>query len=190
MGGMKTRVVWLLTVPVLLASETLGHMALTRSFDAGGPRHLLLDSGLAPAALALLVVAAALALAGRALAAFREPGPQPLPSWRLAAVPSLAFLVQEHLERLAHDGEIGSLTAAEPVVFAGMLLQLPCGFLAVWLVRALLRVADRVGHALARRTSAGGGHPPAQPRPCRQVVPLRLPILASLHAGRAPPSCA
>jgi hypothetical protein len=190
MGGVKTRVVWLLTLPVLLLSETLGHMALTRSFDAGGPRQLLLDAGLAPTAITLLVVAAALALAGRAFAAFREPGQRPLPSWRLAAVPSLAFLLQEPLERLAHDGEVGGLTAAEPVVFAGMLLQLPCGFLAVWLVRALLRVADRVGHALARRTSAGRGHRAAQPRPGRQVVPLRLPILASLHAGRAPPTYA
>ena len=76
----------------------------------------------------------------------------------------------------------------DPAVLVGLALQLPCGVLAVWLVRTLLRAADQLGLTLARRAAR-----PARPahrvrlRPLA-VAPLRLPVLASQQAGRAPPA--
>jgi hypothetical protein len=191
MSAMRARALWLLTLPILLVSETLGHSG-ARAFDRAGERH-----GLVPAAvsdyvdlahaLAAVALLAGFVLAGRALAAFRRPRTRALPSWRLAAVPPGVFLLQEHLERVLHDGEIGWLTAAEPMVLAGVALQLPCGLLAVWLVRTLLRVADELGRALARRGSVRGGRPPARLWPRLQLASLGPRVLASQHAGRAPP---
>src|SRR5215467_10790787 len=116
---MKVRPVWLLTLPILLLGETAGHALVARWLDSGDSRHELFDlAGLATALAALSVAA----LVWRAATSIRARS-QPLPSWRLAAVPALAFLVQEHVERFVHEGD-GWLTAAEPVVVAGAAVQL------------------------------------------------------------------
>jgi hypothetical protein len=184
MQAMRTRPLWLLLLPVLLVSEAAGHAVVARLLDHGGQRHRSLD--LLAAASALGLGLAALVL--RVVASFRS-GARPLPSWRLAAIPPLAFLAQEHVERLAHEGDAW-LTAAEPAVLAGLLLQSACGVIALWLTRALLRAADRLACALARsrRHEVGAG--------ClARLVPFeaerfRLSVLASQQAGRAPPAAA
>jgi hypothetical protein len=192
----RSRTAWLLTLPLLLVSETVGHAFVVRVFDPHDGRHGLFLHAVrdyleyAHAALAIFLAAAAVLLARRAVASFRQVAPRPLPSWRLAAIPSLAFLVQEHLEHLAHDGSVGWLTAAEPAVAIGVALQLPCGLLAVWLVRTLLRAADQLGWALARRGAAGARQLPQDQAGLSQAAPLRLPVLAGRHAGRAPPAFA
>ena len=96
MSGVKVRV-WLLTLPILLLGETAGHDAIARLLDPGDPRHELFDLD------ALLVGVAALsaaAFAWRTVSSLRGEA-RPLPSWRLAALPPLAFLAQEHVERFA-----------------------------------------------------------------------------------------
>ena len=103
-------------------------------------------------------------------------------------IPATALLVQEHVERVLLDGgDLGSLLAAEPALLAGLVLQVPCGLIALWLVRALLRAADELGLALARRPAdvvrlTRAGH-------VFSFAPWRLrpAALASRHAGRAPP---
>jgi hypothetical protein len=117
-------------------------------------------------------------------------GPRPLRGRRLAAIPALVFLLQEHVEHLVQDGDIGLLTAAEPAVLAGVAVQIPFGLCALWLARALLHAADGIARALARRPS-----PRARPTTSRHpsfvhASPLRLRVLASRHAGRAPPAYA
>src|SRR5207249_5309309 len=112
----------------------------------------------------------ALAVVSRVLAAFRGRTAHATPSWRLAAIPSAAFLLQEHLERLHHYGSVDWATTFEPTVLIGVVLQLPFGFLALWLVRSLLRLAHRAGRALADRQV----QPWPGPRVCR-AHPVELP---------------
>jgi hypothetical protein len=181
---MKARPVWLLTLPILLLGETGGHALVARLLDRGDPRHSLLDAGTLAGALAALSVAA---LVWRAATSAHTQS-RPLPSWRLAAVPMLAFLAQEHVERFVHEGD-GWLTAAEPVVIAGAALQLALGAAALWLARSLLRAADSLGLLLSRRSAPPRrrGHARAWPF---EAAPVRLPVLASRQAGRAPPAAA
>jgi hypothetical protein len=183
---MKVRPVWLLTLPILLLGETAGHTIVARLLDPGNPRHRLLDLGTVVAALVTLSLAA---LLWRAAASARSKS-QPLPSWRLATVPALAFLAQEHLESFVSDGHAGWLTGADPVVLAGAGLQLAVGAAVLWLARSLLRAADHLGWALARRT-ARAGRPRSRTGPWPfEAVSGRLPALALCQAGRAPPAAA
>jgi hypothetical protein len=183
---MKLRPVWLLTLPILLLGETGAHALAARLFDPDEPRHRLLDLAAMAGALAALSLAA---LAWRAATSARSHS-HPLPSWRLAAVPPLAFLVQEHLENFVSDGHAGWLTAADPAVLAGVGLQLAVGAAVLWLARSLLRAADQLGWSLSRRAvRAGRGRsgPGAWPL---EAAPVRLRVLASRQAGRAPPAAA
>lgn len=102
-------------------------------------------------------------------------------------IPAAAVLIHEHLERLAQDGDLGSLLAAEPAILAGLALQLPCGLFALWLIRALLRAADELGLALARRSADVMQLPLASRSFSIASSLLRPAALASRHAGRAPP---
>jgi hypothetical protein len=196
-GAMRTRTVWLLTLPFLLLSETFGHTLVARMLDPGASRHRLVlhASGdyleYAPAAVAALLVLVGAILVRRALASFRTEGPLPLPAWTLAALPSLVFLLQEQVERLVQGGGVDWVTSVEPVVLAGLAPQLLCGLFALWLVRTLLQAADELGCVLARRSSRTGRRRPGSPLP--RATPaslLRHAVLASRHAGRAPPALA
>src|SRR5690242_15609391 len=106
---MKARPVWLLTLPMLLLGETAAHATLARLAEPTDPRHRLLDLTAVGAALGALSMAA---LAWRAASSLRARS-RTLPSWRLAGVPALAFLAQEHLERFVVDGHAGWLTTAD-----------------------------------------------------------------------------
>jgi hypothetical protein len=102
-------------------------------------------------------------------------------------IPSAAVLAHEHLERLLQGGDLGSVFAAEPALLAGLLLQVPCGLIALWLVRALLRTADDLALALARRAAHVVRLPSASLGAFFGSSLLRTAALASRHAGRAPP---
>ena len=159
----------------------------------GDPRHRVLSNVVEDFALpfvALVVLLAAAILGRRALASFRAEGPQPLPSWRLAALPALGFLGQEYAEQLVHDGRLAALTALEPLVVIGVVLQLALGVPAIWLVRTLLRAAEQLGCTLAARGPRWARRAQRlRVRPFQAPEP-RLPVLASQHAGRAPPAVA
>lgn len=189
----RTRTLWTLTLPLLVLSETAGHAVVARLLDPHGERHMLAQDYLeyVQAAGAICLALAMAALVRTAVAAFRGRAARSLPSWHLAAVPSVAFLAQEHLESFVHNGEIDWLTGAEPAVVLGAVMQLPCGLLAVWLVRTLLLAADELGHALSRRAERRVHHQPA-PQLCRgrRDFPLRLLALVRGLAERAPPSFA
>ena len=188
---MRARSLWCLTLPALLVAETAGHTVLARSFDRGDARHGLLSHALeayGPPLLAISLLLAGAILWRRVLASLRAERPQPLPAWRLAALPALAFLVQEHVERLVVDDRLDWLTVLEPAVLIGIALQLPCGLVAIWLVRTLLRAAEQLGYTLAHRTARAARRPQLfRLRPLETSAP-RLPVLASRQAGRAPPA--
>jgi hypothetical protein len=190
---MRARTLWCLTLPALLVAETAGHTFLARAFDRGDGRHGLLSHELeayGPPLLAISLLLAGAILWRRVLASFRAEGPQSLPAWRLAALPALGFLVQEHVERLVVDDRLDWLTVLEPAVLIGVALQLPCGLVAVWLVRTLLRAAEHLGYTLAHRGARTVRRPQLfRLRPLETSAP-RLPVLASQQAGRAPPVAA
>jgi hypothetical protein len=193
----RRRAVWFLTFPILLAGETAGHAIYARIIDPHGQRHMILAQtaqDYLEYLCAAAVICAALglgALCRRVLASFRGQKPHPLPSWHLAALPSAAFVAQEYLEAFLHNGDTAWLVSGEPAVVLGAALQLPFGLLAVWLVRSLLRVADGLGWALARRSARELADRSALDR-CRgpQDWPLSLLGLARGLAERAPPSFA
>ena len=138
---------------------------------------------LVPAALAALIALLAVALAGEVAAGRRGAAPIGV-SPRIALVPVLAFVVQEHLERLA-AGEPALTAAFEPTFVLGLALQIPFGLAAWLLARLLLRAAFAAGCSLLR--------PQRVRRASSRAVPLvaivlpRLAPLASGCAGRAPP---
>jgi len=170
MRSVRTRTIWTLMLPTLILGETVGYYW---------------------AAIAICLALAVAALVARAVASFQRRPAGTLPSWRLAAIPSAAFLAQEPLEGFLHKGDVDWFTLAEPTVLLGAVMQLPCGLLALWLVRTLLRAADELGHALSRRAERRVGHRPVL-EIChgRQDDPLRLLALARGLAERAPPSFA
>lgn len=193
MSRMRARTFWFLTLPALFVAETAGHTLMAQVIDPEDSRHRLLSQLLEEWALPLLAVVVLLAaamLGRRVLASFRAEGRQPLPCWRLAALPALGFLFQEYAEQLAHEGRIAWLIASEPPVLLGVVLQLALGALAIWLVRTLLRAAEQLGSTLARRGPRWGRRTqPLRVRPFHAPEP-RLAVLASHQAGRAPPAVA
>lgn len=187
---MRSRTFWFLTLPALFVAETAGHTLMARVLDPANERHGLTSRVLeayAPQLLAISLVLAAAILGRRVLASFRAEGPHPLPGWRLAAVPAAGFLAQEHVERVLQDDQVGWLTTLEPTVLIGLGLQVPFGLFAIWLVRTLLRAADQLGWTLARRGAALARRAARLGAGARHVPPPRLSVLASRHAGRAPP---
>ena len=133
-----------------------------------------------PQVLALLTLPALLAAA----VAGRSPAPK---AWPFAAAALSAFVIQEHLERLAHTGELPFLLS-RPVFLLGLALQLPFALLA-WLgARLLLRAAHgadardlpRVPGLLLPLPEPSGveprpasGRTPAAPRAPPRLLPAR-----------------
>ena len=182
---MRVRTVWTLTLPVLVAGETLAHSLVHRlaGWDQSAHERRYVEYA-GPLVLVCLVLVV-LAVASRVLAAFRGRAGRRAPSWRLAAIPSAAFLLQEHLERLHHYGSVDWAATSDPTVLIGVAVQLPFGLLALWLVRTLLRFAQHVGRALAERQTRLW----PVPRIWRAHT-VELPRVAALASGlaeRAPP---
>lgn len=191
---MRPRSTPVAAVAALFGLETVGHWlayrlaepnAADRSalLQATGHGYLEYLSELA----AIVIAVVALALVGRAAEAARGARPGRLPSWRLAGLPAFAFLVQEQLERALHDDALDRVVVGERPVLLGLALQIPCGFVAIWLIRALLRCADIVGAAIgAARVAPArimlGGRPAAD---VAEQSPRLL--LAHCAAERGPP---
>lgn len=130
------------------------------------------------------VLLAALAL--RALAAFRGELRRPATSRTIVLLPLVAFVVQEHVERLVHAGQMPWTAALEPTFLVGLALQLPFALAALLVAWALDSVAHAVGLALAS----------PEPRPVLSAFVLapasvtaapRLVGLARGYGERAPP---
>ncbi len=107
---------------------------------------------------------------------------------QFAALPPLAFALQEHLERLFENGTVVGVVF-EPTFLLGLLLQLPFAVMAYLLARLLLRAAGRVGSVLScrngpRRRAAGSLGRPWFPL---ELSAPRVAALAGGHAERGPP---
>jgi hypothetical protein len=107
---------------------------------------------------------------------------------RFAALPPLAFALQEHLEGLISGGTVVGV-AFEPTFMLGVLLTLPFALAAYLVARLLLHVADRVGRVLRQRRTFRLRRSTV---PTRRAVPgssfaLRMPALAAGFGERGPP---
>jgi hypothetical protein len=104
-----------------------------------------------------------------------------------AALPLGGFVVQEHLERLLHEGAFPFAAASEPTFVVGLLLQLPFALAALFAARILLVATAALVRRL-RRTSLGRPLPgPAVPGPVAHASAPRIGLLALGHGQRAPP---
>ena len=162
---------WLAVSPLITAGVLVAHALAYRLTGTGaGPLHAYLDHS--PQLLLVLAVAG-LAL-GALAARLRSPAAWPFPVAALAT-----FAVQEHVERLAHTGEVPWLLDSR-VFLVGLLLQLPVAVL-VW--------------ALARRLLGALAEPRVgRPRLPRILLLISLPrallvpaVAAASPRGRSPP---
>ena len=192
---MRRSLAWLVAVPLMLAGSEAAHalayrlaypelhvrMQVLLVTGHGYLRWLPLVVGVAASVVALsLLVTAVDAARGRA--------PRGLPAWAFALLPPVAFVVQEHLERLLHTGVFPWHEAGTPTFVPGLALQLPFAVLAYVIARLLLRTAERAGRAVARV---------APPRPRLAAIVLaspaaepplpRVALIARGLAKRGPP---
>jgi hypothetical protein len=191
---MSRRLAWLLTVPLMTGGLLAGHSIAYRVAipDPHQRAHALEEAGhgylsFAPLALGVCLALVLAALALLVIAALRGEPRREAPPALFAALPLLAFAIQEQVERYAHTGHLPWTAALEPTFAVGIAVQLPFAFAALLLAEVLDSLAHAVGVALAAT-----GAPrislalPTEPT----VAPVDLPrpaVLARGYGGRAPP---
>jgi hypothetical protein len=106
-----------------------------------------------PLVLAIGGAVAFVALAAAVADVARGGSVRELGAGAFAALPPLAFALQELLELSLHTGHVAWHAFAEPTFLPGLALQLPFALLAFVVTRLLLRAAVKVGRLLARRPS-------------------------------------
>jgi hypothetical protein len=196
MAVMRLRLPWLIAVPLAvigtLAGHSVGYWAAVP--DAHERSHVLASSGhgyleYAPLAIALCIAIAALGFVAIVLAAVRrEPARVGSPRFGLvAALPPVAFALQELIERYAHAGHVHWELVLSAPFLLGLATQLPFSLLAAAIAFALATAAERVGRVLG---SAGRSRPRALPISFLTWFSVdlpRRPILARGYTGRGPP---
>lgn len=166
---------WLLVVPLAAAGVLAAHaVAYTVTGTDPGPEHEYL--GHAPQVVGLLTTIALVCLA------FQERSLQPRPAGWVAPLAPVAFVSQEHLERLAHTGQLPWLLTT-PCFLVGLALQVPVAIACVLVVK---RLTGALGDAPARPTPPpvpDGAWLPLPGQPARVPVAVDAPR----PSGRAPP---
>ncbi len=169
---MRRILTWLVILPFAAASVLLGHaIAYGATGTPAGDLHGYLAH--APQIVLVLATLALLGLATDARARRRSPLP-------LASLAILAFVAQEHLERLIHTGQLPFLLTS-PALWVGIALQVPVT-VAIWLVAS--RLAEEIA-APVRRTV-----PRVTPLALGVIAVVRQPVaraVAASHPGRGPP---
>jgi hypothetical protein len=192
---MRRSLAWVVSVAVTSISTLGGHF-LTYRLSYADERvraHALEASGhgyfaYAPLFLSVCGGALAAALLLSIGAAARSGPARRLPWWPFVALPAFVFVAQEHLERFVHHGDLPLDLLGQPPFLIGLALQIPLGFAAAEVVRALLAAADTIGTVLrARRPVHHGAALEAPLNLARRDGVAPIPALATGHAGRAPP---
>ena len=185
---MRRALTWALTLPLVFGGTEVAHALAYRLVYPQLHERILLATGHAylawlPLLLGLAGAIAAAALVATAVDAARGRSPGKLPAWAFAAVPPIAFVLQELLELSLHIGSFGWRAVLAPTFLPGLALQLPLALLAYLLARFLLRTAELVGRALAQLPVV----PAAGPRlGLRQIVHVP-PLVVGGRTCRGPP---
>ena len=190
----RRNVVWLLTLALAVIGSQLAHELAYRLVTPDGARraHELAQTGhaylvYAPAALAVCAVLVVIALGGELRHLLRRGTASSRPSALMFAVLAPAiFVLQEHFERLLHDGAFPWDACLQPTFVVGLLLQLPVALGVYFLARLLLGAVRSLGRWLVRpvRPAVLGG---ALVRPTTRLHVPRVPVLALGYGSRGPP---
>lgn len=185
---------WLLSVPLMVAGTQVAHaFAYRLVYPSAHVRlHQLVETGhgylgYAPFVAGLGGALELLAFAWIVGCTVRGRRPRQMPPWAFALLPPLGFAIQEIAERWLAGGSFPWWAVLQPTFGAGLLLQLPFGFLAYLFARLIVHTARRVAPAL-RGVSARAVTP--------RLAIVRLPvqnlrasgrILVAGHLARGPP---
>jgi hypothetical protein len=182
---MRHAVAWLLALPLVLAATSAAHALDYRLVvpNAGARATLLAATGHGAGDWLPLLLATSISLTIIALATSGTGAPRIGP---FLAAPSLVFVLQEHLERLLHDGSFPWHLVTDPTFAPGLALTIPFGFAAYFAARAILYAARAAAQVLEpiRFSSFTEALPLA---PASATV-LLVPVLASQRATRGPPA--
>jgi hypothetical protein len=192
MLGMRQRLAWLSTAPLMFAGLIAGHQLAYRLVyaDSHARADALAHSGHAyfgylPLALSVGVGVLLAGLVLQAAAGIRGEAHRPVTSPLVMLLPLIAFVVQEVTERFAHDGHMPWTLAVQPAFLLGLAFQLPLAIAALLIAWALDSAARAVGRALR-----GVPRPAFQifvPEPARVATVPRTAGLARGYGERAPP---
>lgn len=163
---------WLAVSPVVAAGVFVAH---SLAYRLTGTPSAPLHSYLAHVPQVLLVLALAGLVIGGVGARLDAP---PVRAFPLAALAT--FVVQEHVERIVHGGELVSLVTT-PAFLVGVALQVPVALVAWALARWLLAAVGVRLRGLAARPRYVDG----VLAPCQLVVAFGH---ARIPPGRAPPA--
>jgi hypothetical protein len=179
---------------MLIGSQIAHELAYWWAYPQSSPRLAVLEQtghgylDYLPIVLAVLGAVEALVFATAVLNKARGRPLGSLPPAAFLFLPAVAFMLQEHLERLVATGTFPWWTTLEPAFWRGMVLQLPFGLAAYLIARLLLRAATAMARIVRadRREWPVAGSAPGGGR-SRVVLLPRLAPLATAAAGRAPP---
>ena len=181
-------IAWLVAFPLMAAGTYLSHCYVYGYAAAGHAHHAASNAaqpGMAffcgtPFLLACLAMVG-ISVAARSVQTLSERPGAALSAWPFGVLPVLGFLLHQWISA-ADTG-----MAVDPTFLAALLLQVPFGLAAYLVAKALLRLADRLGEALAPPRSARLRAVPRIAYPASALfVPHRL-ALASASRPRAPP---
>lgn len=154
---MKRALAWLVAVPsMLVAVETAHALAYRVVFPQASLRGAVLAAtghayvSWLPLVLAVGGAVAIVGLAAAVADVVRGGTVRELGAGAFAALPPLAFALQELLELSLHTGHVAWHAFAAPTFLPGLALQLPFALLAFVVTRLLLRAAVKVARILAR----------------------------------------
>jgi len=162
------------------APSSVARAALLASTGHGYLRHL-------PMILSACLAAAVAGAVMETLATRNRGGRHDVAAWPMAMAAPLAFAIQEHLERLVHDGAFPVHLVTQPTFLMGAALQIPFALLAWGVARTIMLAARRAVMAFPARPRAIGSRPRSLPFDLPMVDRPRRAPLAMRLAGRAPP---
>jgi hypothetical protein len=186
---------WLVALPLVAAGTWLSHCYLfaiaapgahAQAHATDGPEVGLLYR---PAFLLMCLALVVLFLGLRTIQSRSPRSAAEIPAWPFGVLAPLGFFVHQHFQHILGSGPMPLSSLVDPSFLLGLLLQLPLGLVTYFLVRLLLRAADRLGRALGGRRRRPARSTRFSTRTAGAGTP-RIAALASAGAPRGPPLAA
>jgi hypothetical protein len=190
---MRRHLAWPIALPLAVIGTLAGHAVGYRAAvpDAEARAQELAASGhgyleFAPLVMGLCTAFALLAFVALVIHTSRGGRAGGAQVKLIAAIPPLAYVLQEVLERLLHDGHLPWSALGSAPVVAGLLAQIPFALLAAAVAALLSSVAERIGAVVAAWRPASIVASVFLSLASAVDLPAR-PAPATGYAGRGPP---